>query len=93
MTRRANIDFSGHAAEINALSAQESETLASQEYLDTLLRELSDEQQRLNGGFAQDQGEDLFGGVFGQQTESQWIEARTERINQLQRAIARHPLS
>ena len=74
------------------LAKQEAETLESKEYLDALRSELAEQQQRLADGFEKEQAEDVFGGFF-QQTEAQWVEARQDRIIQLQRAIARHPLA
>ncbi len=88
----ASIDFTGHESEMAFLAKQEAEVLASKEYLGSLQSELAEQQQRLADGFEKEQSEDVFGGLF-QQTEAQWVEARQDRISQLQRAIARHPLA
>lgn len=44
----ANIDFTGHQAEMTYLDEQERETMASKEYLDYLRNDLAEEQRRLN---------------------------------------------
>lgn len=86
----ANIDFSGHAAEMAALSRDEAEEMASPEYLAVLKSELAEEKARLEAG--QGAEPDMFAGLFDVSPEG-WRAARMAAIDGLTRAIARHPLA